>query len=180
MHLSWVHLDKHFWKGLVKLLPRNPGCRVGNHLVWTFRITSLFQGLTLCKVFTRLLQLCVLTSTKEANALYTALNKPSQRVVNFFMSWVVFFNSFSPYLPFLKEQRQGEKTCFHKLHLKYDSRAIIIASDMQFRTIFGYYKDHMHSFIFVFIFCLRFRFFQPLICNKNKGYTVRTFLISTL
>lgn len=98
----------------------------------------------------------------------------------FFYVLGCFFNSFSPYLPFLKEQRQGEKTCFHKLHLKYDSRAIVIVSDMQFRTIFGYYRDHMHSFIFVFIFCSRFRFFQPLICNKNKGYTVRTFLISTL
>lgn len=46
-----------------KAFPQNstlPGG--GSHLVWTFWITSLFQGLSLCREFTRLLQLHGLTS----------------------------------------------------------------------------------------------------------------------
>lgn len=74
-------------------------------------------------------------------------------VVNFLMSWAVFFKFIHLLSTLLKRKKSGgKKVCFHKLHLKCDSRAIIVVSDMQFRTIFGYYKDQMHSFIIVFIF----------------------------
>lgn len=47
-----------------KAFPQNstlPGG--GSHFVWTFWITNLFQGLSLCREFTRFLQLHGLTST---------------------------------------------------------------------------------------------------------------------
>lgn len=45
VHLSWVHLGKHFWKGLVKPFPRNPHCQVGGAtLSGLFGLQAFFRA----------------------------------------------------------------------------------------------------------------------------------------
>lgn len=91
VHLSWVHLEKHFWKGLVKSFSRNPHCQVGGAtLLGLFGLQVFFRA-SPCARYSPELCSCLCWHPPKKQMRFTQLWTSHPRgVVNFLSLGLVF------------------------------------------------------------------------------------------